>query len=54
MNELIIQISICIERGKVNKISPFPKDMMGQEGADELTSQALQNSVSPDENFKSM
>jgi len=52
MNELIERIGICIERGKINKISPFPKDMAGQEGADELTKLALEESVGPDEILK--
>ena len=52
MNELIEKIGTCIERGKVNKVSPYPKDMMGQEGADEFAKQALENSISPDEILK--
>lgn len=48
MNEIINQIGICVERGKVNKISPYPKDLLGLDGADELTRQALENSVAPD------
>ena len=49
MNELIEKISLCIERGKVNKVSPYPRDMQGVEGADELTKAALEASVSPNE-----
>ena len=49
MNELAEKISICIERGKVNKQAPYPKDMKEQDGADELTLYALENGVSPDE-----
>ncbi len=52
MNELINKIGTCIERGKVNKISPYPKDMIGQEGADEYAKQALDASISPDEILK--
>lgn len=52
MNELVEKIGICIERGKVNKISPYPKDMQGQEGADELSKAALEASVGPDEILK--
>ena len=49
MNEaLITQIGICIERGKVNKASPYPGDMAGQEGSDELTRQALSEGIGPD------
>jgi methanogenic corrinoid protein MtbC1 len=48
MNELIEKIGLCVERGKVNKASPYPSDMKGLEGADELTKQALETGVRPD------
>ena len=48
MTELIDQISKCVENGKVNKTSPFPKSMAGQDGADELTRQVLELGVGPD------
>ena len=35
MEELLNQIALCIERGKVNAASPYPPDLKGQEGADE-------------------
>lgn len=41
MKELFEQIAHCIEFGKINKISPYPPDMKGQDGADELTLKAL-------------
>jgi methanogenic corrinoid protein MtbC1 len=41
MSELVERISICIERGKVNKAAPYPPDLKDQEGADELTKKAL-------------
>jgi len=47
MNLLINQISTCVENGKVNLISPYPPQMKGQPGADELTRQALDEGVSP-------
>ena len=37
MNELLEKIAYCVEFGKINKVSPFPPDMKGQDGADELT-----------------
>ncbi len=43
MSELIEQIGQCVERGKINKISPFPAHMKGLDGADELTRQALES-----------
>ena len=49
MKELAEKISICIERGKINKTSPYPKDLLNQDGADELTKLALDESVGPDE-----
>jgi 5-methyltetrahydrofolate--homocysteine methyltransferase len=48
MNEFVERIGHCIERGKVNKASPYPADMQGQEGSDELTRQALDSGVGPD------
>jgi len=43
------QIAICVERGKISKASPFPSDLKGQDGADELTRQALSEGVLPQE-----
>jgi len=48
MNELLEQIAHCIEFGKINTASPFPPDMRGEPGADELTRQALNEGLSPD------
>ena len=48
MKELVDKIALCIERGKVNLASPYPKDLKGQEGADELTKQALAAGAGPD------
>ena len=47
-DELIQQIGICIERGKVNRSSPYPGDMQGQDGSDELTQKALSEGIGPD------
>ena len=47
MNELLQKLSTCIEFGKINKVSPFPPSMKGQEGADELTKQALDTGIPP-------
>jgi methanogenic corrinoid protein MtbC1 len=49
MDELIRRIGECIERGKINKASPYPKDMQGQDGSDELTRRALDSGVGPEE-----
>ena len=48
MNEMVHRIGQCVERGKINKISPYPNDLKGMDGADELTRQALEEAVGPD------
>lgn len=48
MNELVDKITLCIERGKVNLASPYPKDLKGQEGADEFARQAIAAGVGPE------
>lgn len=47
MSELLQQLSDCIEFGKVNMASPYPPQMKGQEGADELTAKALEQGINP-------
>ena len=47
MSELVKQIAECIEFGKVNQASPYPPQMKGQEGADELTKKALDAGIPP-------
>ena len=49
MNDILFRIGRCVEFGKIDKASPYPPDMKGQEGADELTRQALDNGIKPDE-----
>jgi len=49
MSELLLKIAECIEFGKINKAAPFPPQMKGQDGADELTRQALDEGVSAQE-----
>jgi len=49
MADLLGQIAVCIERGKVNAASPYPPDMKGQDGANELVRQALDSGVAPDD-----
>jgi methanogenic corrinoid protein MtbC1 len=48
MSDLVERITVCIERGKINKTAPYPADLAGQEGADELTRQALDGAVGPE------
>lgn len=45
--ELLQKLTECIEFGKVNITSPYPPQMKGQEGADELTLKALEQGISP-------
>lgn len=49
MSELTEKIGYCIERGKVDKISPYPPDLKDEIGADELTKQALEDGIQPDQ-----
>lgn len=45
MSDILARIADCIEFGKINKAAPFPPQMKGQDGADELTRQALDEGV---------
>ena len=45
MDELLIKLSRCVELGKIDKVSPYPPDMKGQDGADELARQALDKEI---------
>ena len=47
MNELLIKLAECIEFGKINITSPYPPQMKGLEGADEITRKALEEGVLP-------
>lgn len=49
MKELFEKIAYCVEFGKVNKTAPYPPNMKGQDGADELTKLALEQGASADE-----
>lgn len=45
---LLNQLGECVEHGKVNKASPYPPAMKDQDGADEITAQALENGIDPE------
>jgi methanogenic corrinoid protein MtbC1 len=47
MNPLLNKLAECIEFGKINMASPYPPQMKGLEGADELTRRALEEGVAP-------
>lgn len=49
MNELLQKLSECVELGKINKASPYPPQMKGQDGADELTKTALDSGISAEQ-----
>ncbi len=48
MSEILDKIALCVEFGKINKVSPYPPNMKDQDGADELTRQALDSGEKPD------
>ena len=52
MEELFEKIAHCVEFGKINLASPYPPDMKGQEGADELTKIAIDQGLSPEDVLK--
>ena len=49
MSTLLETLAACIERGKVNKDAPYPPDMKGQDGSDELTAKALEEKIDPND-----
>lgn len=46
MYVILEQLSLCIERGRVNKDSNYPSEMKGMPGAVDLTQQALNEGIS--------
>jgi methanogenic corrinoid protein MtbC1 len=49
MNDILDKIARCVVTGKIDKVSPYPPDMKGQDGADELAKQALDAGIRPEE-----
>lgn len=47
--EILTRLSECVQLGKINKLSPYPPQMKGQDGADELTKEALDSGKSAEE-----
>lgn len=47
MEDLLTKLAECVEFGKINMASPYPPQMKGQEGADEITRKALEQGVHP-------
>lgn len=52
MEELLNQLAVCIERGKIDKNFPFPPDLQEENGAAELTKQLLDAGVSANDVLK--
>ena len=48
MQDIIEKIAVCVELGKINRACPYPPEMKGQDGADEIAAEALNNGVKPD------
>lgn len=48
MENIIEKIAYCIEFGKIDKKTPIPPELKGQDGASELTQQALAQGVEAD------
>jgi methanogenic corrinoid protein MtbC1 len=49
VEELLKKLAICVQRGKVDKNSPYPPDLKGQDGASEITEQLLTEGASPND-----
>ena len=47
MNDLFNNLAFCIERGKVDRNSPYPPDLKGKDGAAEITARLLKDGVPP-------
>ena len=45
MSDLLLKLANCVEFGKINKVAPYPPNMKGQDGADEITKQALDEGI---------
>ena len=52
MESILEKLAYCVEFGKVNKDAPYPPDMKGQDGADELTKQALEQGIGAEQILK--
>ena len=49
MEDILKKIARCVEKGKIAREFPHPAEMAGQDGVYELTQQALESGVPPDE-----
>lgn len=51
--EILQQLSVCVEKGKADKATPTPPEMKDQDGATELTQQLLDQGASPEDILQS-
>jgi methanogenic corrinoid protein MtbC1 len=49
MDEILKMISECVELGKIDRATPYPPEMKGKDGANELTKLALDSGISPND-----
>ena len=47
MESILAQLGEAVEFGKVDKNSPYPPNLKGQDGADELAREALDTGIPP-------
>ncbi|MCU0609546.1 MAG: cobalamin-dependent protein [Chitinispirillaceae bacterium] len=47
MESMLERLAVCIERGKISAVSPFPPDLKGLDGVDEITRNALSAGIAP-------
>jgi len=47
METILIQLSKLVEAGKIDKNTPYPPELKGEDGADEVTAQALKMGIDP-------
>jgi methanogenic corrinoid protein MtbC1 len=52
MDDILNKIAYCVEFGKISLTSPYPPEMKGQPGADELTRDALDKGIEADDILK--
>jgi methanogenic corrinoid protein MtbC1 len=48
MNDTLKRLTTCVEWGKIDFSSPYPPNMKGQEGADEIAKKALEEGITPE------
>ncbi len=47
MSDLLLKLSECVEFGKISKESPYPPQMKGMDGADEIARRLLEDGIAP-------